>query len=123
MAALIEGELIENQTWGLILRDSSGTERVVMWPSGYSGRRNGRVELVDEDGVVVAQVGDRVRLEGGEDITHAWIVCSDRRPIVIAKDGPQESLGGSRSESVARERPGIDEARRIAGLRWGRAVG
>lgn len=88
MAALIEGELVENETWGLILRDPSGIERVVVWPSGYSGRRNGRVALLDENGVVVAHAGDRVHLEGGEDQAHAWIVCADRRPTVIASDGP-----------------------------------
>ena len=87
MAALMEGELVENETWGLILRDSSGMDRVVVWPSGYSGRRNGRVALLDQNGVVVAHAGDRLRLEGGEDQAHAWIVCSDRRPIVIAGDG------------------------------------
>ncbi len=75
-AALIEGELVADPTTGVAIHDPAGLIRAVIWPHGYSGRPGTPIAVVDEDGNVIARVGDTVRIGGGE-ITGdgAWMAC------------------------------------------------
>ena len=75
-AAVIEGVLVVDAATGVALDDPAGFVRQVIWPHGYSGRPGTPIAVVDADGNVVAQVGDRVRIGGGE-ITGdgAWLAC------------------------------------------------
>jgi hypothetical protein len=75
-AALIEGTLVADHATGVALDDPAGFVRPVIWPHGYSGRPGTPVAVVDASGAVVARVGDRVQIGGGE-ITNdgAWMAC------------------------------------------------
>ena len=53
---------------------------LIAWPAPYSTRTvEGRLSVVDASGRVIASVGDRVRVPGGED-QFGWQACGD--PIV-----------------------------------------
>jgi hypothetical protein len=75
-AAVIEGVLVADPGSGVALDDPAGFVRPVIWPHGYSGRPGTPIAVVDADGNLIAQVGDRVRIGGGE-ITGdgAWLAC------------------------------------------------
>lgn len=77
-AALLEGELVRDQSWGLAVRDDDGIVHMVIWPSGYYGVDEGAGMLLDQHDRTVARVGDRVRMEGGEAADGRWIVCPDK---------------------------------------------
>ena len=76
-AALIEGEFVANDAWGLALLDADGLTRQVIWPDGYTvSQRPPSVALLDGSGTAVAWAGDRVQIGGGETVPdHAWIAC------------------------------------------------
>lgn len=75
-AALIEGVLVADAESGVALRDTEGLIEIVIWPHGYSGRVGDPVAVVDADGIVVARVGDRVRIGGGEiGPDRSWMAC------------------------------------------------
>ena len=60
---------------GVGLRDTQGTVRQVIWPSGYWARDDaGRLAVLDETGNVVAHEGDRVAI-GGQDVGGPWLGC------------------------------------------------
>lgn len=67
-AALIEGRLVAHEQWGVALEEGvSGTLLEVIWPDGHSVVSDaGRIALIDEDGEVVAHVGDTVQIGGGQ---------------------------------------------------------
>lgn len=74
--ALIEGPLIADSRWGIALDDTAGFVRKVLWPYGYSARRDERVVLLDESGRVVAGEGDLVSIGGGEISGNGpWLAC------------------------------------------------
>jgi hypothetical protein len=61
----ISGTLVEDSTYGLAL-GTSGQRLGVVWPSGYTARReSGVVLLVGPGGAVVAREGDHIRAAGG----------------------------------------------------------
>jgi hypothetical protein len=63
--ARVSGILVADPTYGLaFMRD--GGARGVIWPNGYSARRekDGVVVLIDPSGHVVAREGDRVSSAG-----------------------------------------------------------
>lgn len=76
-AALIEGDLVSNEAWGLALRDTAGMLRQVLLPDGFSVRGDPPpAVLLDEVGAVVATDGDHVEIEGGETGSDgAWNAC------------------------------------------------
>src|SRR4051812_5317999 len=81
-SATIEGTLVVNEA-GLGLYTGAVT-RPVRWPPGYVGGRSGsQIALLDENGSVLARVGDGLLL-GGEHPpfdANLWDAC---RPIVVA---------------------------------------
>ena len=89
-AALIEGDLVASDVWGLALRDLGGTTRQVIWPDGYSvSRRPPRVALLNELGVAIAWEGDRVQIGGGE--IGAGVVVACGGITVVAGPSPTEA--------------------------------
>ena len=77
-AAQTSGQLARGDAGRLVLVEPYGLRRPVIWPFGYSARENeGRIEVLDEHGRVVAMEGDRVLLAGGE----------------IGSDGPWSACG------------------------------
>jgi hypothetical protein len=79
MAALAEGILVSNASYGIALDDrQSGFIRKVIWPYGFVAAQDGdRLALLDGAGQIVAHEGDRVQLGGGEISSDGpWLVCS-----------------------------------------------
>lgn len=77
-AASIDGRLVGDGWGGLLLADDQGgVGRPVIWPAGWSVVADGDGwALLNAFGEVVAHVGDRVRLDGGETGTlGAWRLC------------------------------------------------
>ena len=75
MDALNSGTLVADARWGIALGQEGAPTMQVMWPSGYFGRRTAAaVELLDEKGVVVGRVGNRVTIGGGHS-GNAWWAC------------------------------------------------
>jgi hypothetical protein len=80
MAALIDGDLVADATYGIALDDlHTHTRRVrkVIWPYGFVAARDGdRLALLDGAGQIVAHEGDRVQLGGGEISSDGpWLAC------------------------------------------------
>ena len=64
-AARVAGVLVADPHYGLAFKADGGV-RGVVWPYGYSARResDGIVVLIDPAGVVVAREGDRIDASG-----------------------------------------------------------
>ena len=77
MASLLEGRLVADERWGLALIDADGTVRKVIWPYGYSARRDvAHTALLDPTGAVVAVTGQGLQIGGGEiGSDGAWLAC------------------------------------------------
>lgn len=55
----------------------------IAWPNGYAARQAGSViELMNQDGHVVARVGDRVRIAVTDRIGGRWFACRDTPAVV-----------------------------------------
>ena len=75
MDALNSGTLVADARWGIALGQQGSPTMQVMWPAGYAGRQTAdAVELLDEKGVVVGRVGDKVTIAGGH-TGNAWWSC------------------------------------------------
>jgi hypothetical protein len=67
MEALLFGELVMVDGCLRIIEPDSGTSYLVVWPPGYSSMIEGEdILVIDNLGEVVLQVGDMVRISGGE---------------------------------------------------------
>jgi len=88
--ALIEGTLVADERWGMALAGTDGLRRKVLWPHGYTARREaGGLVLYDVGGSVVAREGDVVSIGGGETGSDGpWLACGD----ITAMDSGHESL-------------------------------
>jgi len=75
--ALIEGTLVADERWGMALAGTDGLRRKVLWPHGYTARREaGGLVLYDAGGSVVAREGDVVAIGGGETGSDGpWLAC------------------------------------------------
>ena len=74
--AAVGGVLAYDSTYGLGLK-SGGRVRVVVWPYGYSARRekDGIVVLIDPSGRVVAREGDHLAAAGAFSDTATYVMC------------------------------------------------
>ena len=62
----------------LVLEDETGATHPVVWPDGYSVRRDGDVlVLTDRFGTVKARVGDPVQMGGGVGTDDRFHGCGD----------------------------------------------
>lgn len=75
-AASVGGILTYDTTYGLGFK-SSGHVRVVVWPNGYSARReqDGVVVLIDPSSRVVAREGDHIVAAGAFGDTAVFVEC------------------------------------------------
>lgn len=61
------GTLVADPTYGTRIEAGAGWTLPVMWPHGFRARRAGsEVEVLDEDGRVVAVTGRRYNLSGAQ---------------------------------------------------------
>lgn len=66
MLSLAEGKLVLDNGY-LRLKRFFGKGDLLIWPYGYSLRIEGKeIQAIDSDGQVVARVGDRIKVGGGE---------------------------------------------------------
>lgn len=75
-AAAVGGVLTYDTTYGLGFK-SGDRVRVVVWPNGYSARReqDGVVVLMDPSGRTVAREGDRIAAAGAFGDTATYVEC------------------------------------------------
>lgn len=84
MQALTRGELVVEKGC-LRLRHEDGSSRLPVWPPGWELSTEGReVRVLDGTGRVVAQVGDKVQMGGGEVPARAEI----RRKLSVPEGCP-----------------------------------
>lgn len=82
-ANFVDGEVVFDATAGSAIIDHAGVRMPIRWPHGYTGRRQGaEVEILDEQGRVVARTGTPVRLGGGEAVPGTWFACPGP-PVVL----------------------------------------
>ncbi len=84
--ALVSGRLVTSAQSGLALVDSTGHVTEVLWPFGYAARRGvSGVELVDDEGGVIAREGDFVEMGGGLGANDVWGACRGTVTVVPAQ--------------------------------------
>ena len=75
----------------LVLQDTGGATEPVVWPDGYSVRREGDLlVLTDRFGTVKARVGDRVEMGGGVSTDDRFHGCGD---VVVVSPSVDPSKG------------------------------
>jgi hypothetical protein len=91
----IEGTLaVENGSLRVARNDATGITTLPIWPSGYSYRvKNGKVEVLDDEGVIVARTSDRVSIGGGE-AEASSLDQSIAQPLPGDCPGPYWLVGG-----------------------------
>jgi hypothetical protein len=74
--AAVGGVLSYDSTYGLGFK-SGDRVRVVVWPYGYSARRekDGVVVLIDPSGQIVARDGDHIAAAGAFSDTATYVMC------------------------------------------------
>jgi hypothetical protein len=82
--ALASGRLVADARSGLGLADTTGEVTPVIWPFGYSARREASgVVLLDETGRAVAREGDHIEMGGGFG-ADAFAACAGSIKVVPA---------------------------------------
>ncbi len=76
MSALLRGQLTRAADGSLTVKDDVGVSYSVVWPAGYTKSSDAVPKLLDAQGVVIAQLGDRVLVVGGVGEGGRWIACS-----------------------------------------------
>jgi len=76
-AARVSGVLAADPNYGLGYKHSGDVQGVI-WPQGYSARReSGVVVLIDPTGRIVAREGDRIVSSGSYDENDVALPCGD----------------------------------------------
>jgi hypothetical protein len=86
-AALIDGELVADDEWGIALKERlTGQILKVIWPFGFAAQQAGdQLALLNTAGEIVAHEGDQVRIGGGQvggEDTHTWWNCDGSITVV-----------------------------------------
>jgi hypothetical protein len=69
------GDLVTDSAAGVAIVEKSGTRLIVMWPSGYMGRRSGsEIEVLNRQGQAIARTGTHVYIDGGYS-QGGWVTC------------------------------------------------
>ncbi len=92
MLALLEGTLVVQDGCLRITRDEGSSHLIVWQPDYFLNSREGTTEILDRNGVVVAQVGEAVRMGGGEVPVEAF-ERNLREPLPAACTGPYWVMG------------------------------
>lgn len=92
MDALLVGELTLVDGC-LRLNDSDGNSFLLIWPQGFSLRNeNDIIQIVDDTGQFVAQVGDNLKVSGGE-MPGEYITEYLSQPLPNGCSGPYWIVG------------------------------
>jgi hypothetical protein len=87
--ALASGRLVVDPETGLALSDATGRRTGVLWPYGYSARRDlTSVALLDNTGHtanVLAREGDFITISGGTGSDGLFAACAGSVQVVAAK--------------------------------------
>ena len=74
--ALLTGRLVPSAASGLAVADPDGKVTEMLWPFGYSARRDvSGISMVDDKGRLVAREGEMVHLTGGLGANDVWGAC------------------------------------------------
>jgi len=104
MDALLVGELITSSQGGLAIKATDGTVTEILWPFGYSARREALdLVLLDERGVVVARQGNMIEMGGGLGGNDVWEACAGSINVTgIRMTSRSRTASASRSASSSR---------------------
>lgn len=92
MSALLIGELVVVDSC-IRIHDNDGNNYLPIWPQGFSLQiKKNIVQIVDETGQVVAQVGDKLEVSGGE-MPAEHITEYSAQPIPSDCPGPYWIVG------------------------------
>jgi hypothetical protein len=81
--ALGSGRLVASTQSGLALADGSGRIMPVLWPFGYTARRDATgIALIGQKGEVLAKEGDFVQAAGGTGADGFFAVCDGTVRVV-----------------------------------------
>ena len=77
-----------DERWGMALEDTGGLTRKILWPPGYTTRRDARgLVLYDAVGSTVAREGDVVAIGGGETGSDGeWLGCGGITMVTSASE-------------------------------------
>jgi hypothetical protein len=74
--ALLTGRLVGSAASGLAIADADGKITEMLWPFGYSARRDvSGIALIDDKGRLVAREGEMVHMAGGLGANDVWGAC------------------------------------------------
>lgn len=94
MTALLEGKLIAREGCLRVSADDAELGVLIIWqPDYFLNDDNGSVEVLDRDGRVVARVGQKVSMGGGEVPLTAELERQLREPITSRCEGPYWLMG------------------------------
>ena len=80
LTAAFGGKLVVSD--GCVALAEGRETRVLIWPAGYYlNQGEDAVEILDYRGKVVARIGDRVKMEGGEAPPRSEWLCALREPV------------------------------------------
>jgi hypothetical protein len=83
MDALLTGRLVADEEAGVAIQAADGTTIVVVWPHGWVAVDQDNTRAVANDqGDVVARVGDQVAIGGGLGAGDRWYTCGEVTPAV-----------------------------------------
>jgi hypothetical protein len=75
--ALATGRLVADPRSGLGIGTTGGETIPVLWPFGYSARRDATgIVLVDDSGGVIAHEGQAITMGGGNGADGLWHACA-----------------------------------------------
>lgn len=92
LAARVGGVLVADPAYGLAFKKDGGT-RGVVWPNGYSARReqDGVVVLIDPSGRIVAREGDTILSAGNGNDSDVSFPCGDLQVNPSSTDSAEAS--------------------------------
>ncbi|MDC0723700.1 hypothetical protein [Nannocystis bainbridge] len=94
MEALLAGTLIEQSGCLRVSPDGKDPGHLLIWQPGYTPRRaEGRLEIVDSTGKVVARVGEPLRTGGGQASLTDSLRAQLKAPLDPACVGPYWLMG------------------------------
>jgi hypothetical protein len=82
MAALLPGTLTVDARTGLGIQLDEGPLVPVRWPHGWMALDARPIVLTDADGGVIAHVGDRMAIGGGDGVGDIWEACPSDIKVV-----------------------------------------
>lgn len=90
----IEGTLVLVDTCLRVYNDQANTSHLLIWPPGFNlTNENDTIEILNSDGEIVAQIGDRVQMGGGEIHSKTMLEKSIQEQVPPQCTGPYLIFG------------------------------